>query len=151
MDTITEKNTATLIHLSALGQFVFPLSNYILPILIWTFKKEKSEYIDYTGKQVINFQLSILLYTIVLLLVAAPVFLIAFFNGLNFREVFENKDLFFEFVNFQNNYVLLSIGLIAFLILISIKFTEFFLILYASIKASEGEIYKYPFTIHFIK
>lgn len=151
MDSITEKNTAALTHLSALGQYFFPFGNYILPGLIWSFKKEKSDYMDHTGKQVINFQFSMLLYTVVLLLVMAAIFLMAVFNGMNFMEVFNSQVLFFEFVNFQNNYLLISIGLIALLSLISIKLAEFFLIIYATIKASEGEAYNYPFTIRFLK
>ena len=36
-NTITtgQKNTATFIHLSVFAQFLFPLGNFIAPLLIW--------------------------------------------------------------------------------------------------------------------
>jgi uncharacterized Tic20 family protein len=65
MKTTTEK-IATFTHLSALTQY-FIFGNFIFPILFWTSKKE-SEFVDYSGKQ--NQQLSLLLYTIGLALIA---------------------------------------------------------------------------------
>jgi uncharacterized Tic20 family protein len=43
---------------------------------ILEFKKESSEFVDHHGKQVLNFQLSLLLYSLVLVLIAVPTFLI---------------------------------------------------------------------------
>ena len=59
MEATNNKNTATLIHLSALSQYIFPFGNFIFPILIWSAVKDKSEYLNEQGKQVINFQLSL--------------------------------------------------------------------------------------------
>ena len=57
METKNEQTLAALLHLSSLSQYFIPFGNLILPIIIWSSKKEKSEDIDYHGKQVINFQL----------------------------------------------------------------------------------------------
>jgi hypothetical protein len=43
------------------------------------------------------------------------------------------------------------VALIALFIFVGLKVTEFFLIIYASVKASNGEKYRYPLTIPFIK
>ena len=84
MENTNETNTATFTHLSTLTQYFIPFGNYIFPILIWTSKKEKSEFIDHHGKQVLNFQLSLLLYSLALLLIAVPIFIITVFNNDSF-------------------------------------------------------------------
>ncbi len=151
MESITEKNTATFTHLSALTQYCIPLGNYIFPILIWSSKKDKSEFVDYNGKQVLNFQLSILLYSLVLIMVAVPAFIFTVLSSMNLNEVIENHETFLNHINFNNNISLITIGLTALLIFVLLKFIEFFLIIYAAIKTSNGELFKYPLSISFIK
>ena len=79
MTSSNEKNTATFIHLSSLLQYIIPFGNYIFPIVIWSAKKEESEFVDYNGKQVLNFQLSIFTYTIITCLIAIPIFFYSIF------------------------------------------------------------------------
>jgi uncharacterized Tic20 family protein len=151
METTSEKNTATFTHLSTLTQYFIPFGNYIFPILIWTSYKDKSEFVNHHGKQTLNFQLSLLLYTLVLALIAIPIFLTVFLQNIPMEAVFNNEDLFIRNFDFQGNIGLISIGLTAVLLFGLLKFVEFFLVIYASIKASNGELYKYPLTIPFIK
>ena len=63
--TISEnqKNVSAFIHLSTFLKYFFPFANFIAPLLIWTFNKEKA-FVDEHGKQAINFQLSVLIYTL---------------------------------------------------------------------------------------
>ena len=68
MTTANDKNIATVLQLSALSQYIIPFGNYILPIIIWSSKKNESEFVDFNGKQVLNFQLSIFLYSVILFL-----------------------------------------------------------------------------------
>ena len=151
MESITEKNTATFTHLSALTQYCIPLGNYIFPILIWTSKKDKSEFVDYNGKQVLNFQLSLLLYSLVLIMIAIPAFLFTVFSSMNLNDVIENHETFLNHINLNTDLSLITVGLTAMLIFIILKFLEFFLIIYAAVKTSNGEFYKYPLSIPFIK
>ncbi|MDI5895455.1 DUF4870 domain-containing protein [Flavobacterium algoritolerans] len=151
METTTEKNTATFTHLSALTQYFIPFGNYIFPIILWTSKKESSEFVDHHGKQVLNFQLSLLLYSLVLILIAVPTFLITLFKNVPFEAVVNHHDFVFRNFNFEGNIGMLTVGLVAVLIFGLLKVAEFFLIIYASIKTSNGEKYKYPITIPFIK
>lgn len=67
------------------------------------------------------------------------------------EAVFNNDDFYIRNINFQGNIGLLSIGATAVVLFGLLKFVEFFLVIYASIKASNGELYKYPLTINFIK
>ncbi|CAA9196710.1 hypothetical protein Flavo103_15740 [Flavobacterium collinsii] len=151
METTSEKNTATFTHLSTLSQYIIPFGNYIFPILIWTSYKDKSEYVNHHGKQALNFQLSLLLYTLILALIAVPIFITVFLQNLPMEAVFNDEDFIIRNFDFNGNIALLSIGATAVLLFGVLKFVEFFLVIYASIKASNGELYKYPLTIPFIK
>jgi uncharacterized Tic20 family protein len=151
MENTNETNTATFTHLSTLTQYFIPFGNYIFPILIWTSKKDKSEFIDHHGKQVLNFQLSLLLYSLALLLIAVPIFIITVFNNVPFNAVLNDSEIILNNFHLENNIGLITVGCTAVLIFGLLKVAEFFLIIYASIKTSNGEKYKYPLTIPFIK
>ena len=151
METTTEKNTATFTHLSALTQYFIPFGNYIFPIILWSSKKESSEFVDHHGKQVLNFQLSLLVYSLVLVLIAVPTFLLTLFNNIPFEAVVNDHDFVIRNFNLEGNIGMLTVGIVAVLLFGLLKVAEFFLIIYASIKTSNGEKYSYPITIPFIK
>lgn len=151
METRNEKTTAALTHLSALSQYFIPFGNFILPIIIWSSKKDKSEFIDYNGKQVVNFQLSLLLYSIVFILIAVPSFATVVFSNMNWIELLNNHDFFWEKINMAENIGLITIGIVSLLLVVLLKIVEFFLIIIGAINASNGEKYNYPLTINFIK
>lgn len=151
METTTEKNIATFTHLSTLTQYFIPFGNYIFPIILWSSKKESSEFVDHHGKQVLNFQLSLLLYSLVLILIAVPTFLITLFRNIPFEAVINDQDFVFKNFNLDGNIGMLTVGIVAVLLFFFLKIVEFFLIIYASIKTSNGEKYNYPITIPFIK
>lgn len=150
METSTSKNTATLIHLSALSQYLIPFGNFIFPIIIWSSSKDKSEYIDAQGKQTINFHLSFFLYSLLMALIAVPLFFVSVFNKANFITA-NHGDFFIE--NFSMSEVSGSLitGLVIVCLFILLKVIEFFLIIYAAVKTSNGYDFKYPLTINFLK
>ena len=151
METSSEKNTATFTHLSTLSQYIIPFGNYIFPILIWTSYKDKSEFVNHHGKQTLNFQLSLLLYTLVLALIAIPIFITVVLQNIPIEALMYDDNYVIRNFNFEGNIGLLTIGATAVVLFGLLKFVEFFLVIYASIKASNGELYKYPLTIPFIK
>lgn len=151
MKTNSNNNTATFIHLSSLSQYFIPFGNFIFPILIWSSKKNESEFIDYNGKQVINFQLSLFLYTLILGMIAIPIFLFTVFQNIPFNAVINDHNYIFSHLNIQNMTGTIIIALIAIFTFIGLKVAEFFLIIYASLKTSNGEKYNYPLTIPFMK
>ena len=75
-----QKNIATFIHLSTFSRFFIPFGNFMGPIVLWIANKDKSEFIDSHGKQIINFQISILLYAIILGTLTIPFFIFKIFN-----------------------------------------------------------------------
>jgi len=155
MTPANERTISSLTHLSALTQYFFPFGNFIVPIVIWSSKKNDSEFIDYNGKQVLNFQLSIFAYSIIALLIAVPLLIYGFVTNVSTNSTY-NSTINFENINFDNfsNHKITSIivaAIIAGVVFIFLKLVEFILIIYAAVKASNGENYKYPLTIPFFK
>lgn len=56
-----ERNMAMLCHLGAFSGFIIPFTGIIAPLVIWILKKEESEFIDYHGKESLNFQVTMLI------------------------------------------------------------------------------------------
>ena len=143
-----QKNIATFIHLSTFSRFIIPFGNFIGPIVLWVANKDKSEFIDAHGKQAINFQISILLYAVILGTLTIPFFIFKIFNGIDFID-------FHGFHDFHINigkpspllYIGGGLGVLAILGFI----LELVFIINASLKARDGKLYKYPLTINFLK
>ncbi len=148
--TSNEKNTSALIHLSTLSQYIIPFGGFIFPIIIWSSKKNDSEFIDANGKQALNFQLSMFLYTLLLLLISIPVLLYSIFKNVSYEDL-ENGNFVFDQLSTGNITGIVIIAAVAFMLLCFSKITEFILVIIAGVKASNGESYKYPLTINFFK
>ncbi|WP_027124641.1 DUF4870 domain-containing protein [Gelidibacter mesophilus] len=143
-----QKNIATFIHLSTFSRFIFPFGNFIGPIILWVTNKDKSEFVNEHGKQAINFQISILLYAIILGALTIPFFIFGILGQINLLD-------FNGFDNFHINigkpspllYITGGFGVLA----ITGFILEIVFIVVASLKARDGELYKYPLTINFLK
>ena len=148
MSKNNHNNIATFIHLSTFSRFFIPFGNFIGPIVLWSVNKDKSEFIDSHGKQAINFQISILLYALILGMITIPFFAFSLFNNMDFLDfnVFESIH-----ININKPSPLLyiggSLGILAFIGFI----LELVFIITASLKARDGLSYKYPLTINFLK
>ena len=138
-------------HLSALSQYVIPFGNFIFPILIWSAKKDKSEYLDAQGKQVINFQLSLTLYSLVLCLIAIPIFLITILRNISIYDFTNHNEFPFRNFNIENINGIVIVAILAVVLFLALKIAEFFIIILASVKTSNGIDYKYPLSIRFLK
>ena len=102
-----------LCHLSALAGHFFPFGNIIAPLVIWLIKKDESAYVNYHGKEALNFQISLAIY-----------FAIA---------------------------VILAFVLIGFAFLIALWVFGLVMVIVAGVKANEGQYYRYPLTMRFLK
>ena len=102
-----------LCHAAALsGVFLHAVGHILGPLIVWLIKRADSPEIDAHGKESLNFQLSMLIYNVVALI--------------------------------------LCIVLIGIPILILLYILNIVLVIVASIKASEGVLYRYPLTIRFL-
>ena len=105
--------------------------------------KKRSPFLDAHGKEAVNFNLSYTLYALILTLTFIPFAIGVFFRNLNsFNDFYINFD-------FTTNIILGFIGLGT--VTGIIYLAGIALVIIASLKAKEGENYKYPFTIKFIK
>jgi len=110
-----------LCHLSALAGFIgVPLGNVLGPLLVWQIKKNEIPSVEIHGKAALNFQLTVLLAVIVLLVVG---FILAF----------------------------VCIGFVFIFAAMAIGLTSLIFAIIAGIKANNGEDYKYPWSIEFVK
>ena len=151
MEAKSQNSTAALTNLSTLTQYFIPFGNFIFPIIIWSTNKDKSDYVDQQGKETINFQLSLFLYTLVLVLIAIPILIVSIFQNVSFSAIVNDEDLVLNNFNFSNINGALAIAIFAIVLLVFMKIAEFFLIIYASLKTSNGDDFKYPLTIRFLK
>lgn len=150
METTANKNTATLMQLSALSQYCFPFGNFIFPTIIWSIRKNDSSFVNYNGKQILNFQLSLLLYSLILMMIAVPIFIYSVLNNLEFTMGNEYNWAVEQFTTGKITGMVV-IALVTVILLFILKAAEFFLIIYASVKNSNGQDYNFPLTIKFIK
>ena len=110
-----------LCHASAFLGFFIPAAGHIIgPLIVWLLKRGESAEIDEHGKESLNFQISMFIYTSALGVVCFI--------------------LMFVLIGF------LLLPLFAVLFLVDIV-----LVIIASLKASEGQLYRYPLTIRLIK
>ncbi|MBD0822938.1 DUF4870 domain-containing protein [Aestuariibaculum marinum] len=100
-------------HLSQLVTLVLGFGSLLLPLIIWLTQKDKVCQMDEHGKNIVNFQLSLIVYC----LLCIPLMLLC------------------------------GIGLVGFIIIgiISLIFP-----IINAIKASNGEVAKYPLSLNFI-
>jgi len=113
METQSKNSTAALINLSTLTQYFIPFGNLIFPILIWSTNKDKSDYVNAQGKQTINFQLSLFVYTCILAMIAIPILIIAIVRNASFSAMISHDNLVFDDFNFNDINGILTIAIVA--------------------------------------
>jgi uncharacterized Tic20 family protein len=64
-NTKDERTWAMLCHISVFSMFIFPLGNIIGPLVIWLIKKEEYPLVDDQGREVLNFQISVIIYAVI--------------------------------------------------------------------------------------
>ena len=112
--TINVRTWNILCHASALLGVLLHFPGHLLgPLIVWLAKRDDSPEIDAHGKESLNFQLSMLIYDAVAVILC---------------------------------FVLIGIPILVLLWILNTVF-----VIVASIKASEGQLYRYPLTIRFIK
>lgn len=140
-----ENTNAFLIHISAFAGFFFPFGNIITPLIAWQTLKERSLFLDDQGKEAVNFNISYTLYVFLISILFVPLAFGSFFSRNNFINL-RNFDFHID-LGFPDIFGFIGLGSVAGIIYI----IGIALVIIASLKAKEGENYKYPCTIKFIK
>ncbi|SHI56406.1 hypothetical protein SAMN04488096_102382 [Mesonia phycicola] len=152
MQSINQKTIGAIAHLAAFSKYFIPFGNFIIPTCIWVIHKEKP-YVSANAKRSINFQISLFLYASILICIAITGLVIMGLQLGNLEDLFYSTDSSFK-ISSHSTHLNTPTTLLA-CIIITLGIFLFFLEIYGAIKAAiqarEGKIYKYPFTINFIK
>ncbi|HET7361239.1 MAG TPA: DUF4870 domain-containing protein [Salinimicrobium sp.] len=144
-----DSTLATLVHISTLSKYIIPLGNFIFPLIIWT-SIRKDKLTDAHGKEALNFQISIFLYFVFIICATVAGILLA---GLN--SGFENDFYFFHYgiqaENISDAIPFMVIGGTSGILVLALFILDLVCVINAAIQASNGEYYKYPLSIPFIK
>ncbi|MEH2315962.1 DUF4870 domain-containing protein [Nostoc sp.] len=114
--------------------------NLLAPLLIWRFKKAQYPWIDFQGKESLNFQITWTLYTLIFMLISLFLVLTSFSLPVT--------------TNSSANQVKINLDslLIVFMSLILlILIFQSFIVTFAAIKAYNGQHYRYPWTIRVLR
>ncbi len=80
--TDDERSYSLLMHLTLLAHLIVPYFAIAAPIAMWLARKQKSPFIDDHGRESVNFQITLLLYTFILPAIAAVIGLLTCSIGL---------------------------------------------------------------------
>ena len=146
--TETQKQVGALMHGSTFLKYFFPLGNFFSPLLLWTIHKEKA-FLDHHGRQALNFQLSIFVYALGIALLSLPFVAIFASDFIGLIETLDHARHVRapEIENLSSYIVLIMVFALLFL---GLFLFELYFVITATIKASKGVYFKYPFCIQFI-
>lgn len=68
--SVDERSYALWMHLSLLAHLVISVFAIAIPIIMWQVKKEESSFLDDHGREALNFQITLVIYTICLVPIA---------------------------------------------------------------------------------
>jgi len=117
-----ERGWASVVHLAVFIGLAVPLGNVLAPLTIWLLKRHESPLLDDQGREAVNFQISLVVYALVLsavmlilvLLETTPIFIIGMILG--------------------------GVAMLA----------VFVVIILAAVRANRGERFRYPLSIRWI-
>lgn len=119
--------------------FCLPL-NILAPLVIWRFKKSQYSWIDFQGKESLNFQISLTLYILLIIIVSLLLILVSFGLAVTTNDVINPVKM------------VLNILLLSWMwVIIILMLLQAFLVTFAAIKAYRGEHFRYPVTIRILK
>jgi uncharacterized Tic20 family protein len=117
-----------------------PFLNILGPLIIWLWKKKKDPWIDFQGREALNFQLSLTVYALLVIVISLFWLLITFVIAMT--------------THLQPNLLSLTVNtLLTFFIMVisSLMIIQSFLVSFAAVKAYKGYHFRYPFTIRFLQ
>lgn len=129
--TEDERQMGLWLHLSALANMIIPFAGYVLPIVIWQTKKDEIPAIETHGKEAVNWMLTSFIYSVVNIIMIVIGIIITVAVELPVIGI-----------------IIIAINL---LILFALSIASIAYAVIAGVKASNGEHWKYPLNINFLK
>jgi uncharacterized protein len=133
-------------HLAALGGVLLffllpiPFLNLLVTYLAWRMGREKHPFVDEQGKEALNFQFSMVIYLFTFFLFV--LFLFALTCGIALTTSSFGNTL---------GQMLSGLAILVFAIVAIALIFEIVVILFAAVKAANGQSYRYPFTLRFVR
>jgi len=124
-----------LMHLSQFSSYILPGFGIIVPIVMWAMRKNESNAIDVNGKVILNWKISILLYSILIV----TIFLVG--GGLSI----------FATVHYENPFPILGFLGVALIPVILFGIMDLIFTIIGAIKANNGEVWNYPLSLRFFR
>jgi hypothetical protein len=125
-----ERSWAMLCHIAVFLAIVIPFGHVVGPLVVWLVKKDQYPLVDDQGKEALNFQLTMTIFFIILLIVFV-VGLLSFIAG-DFNGDFPLTFLY-------SGLALFALGII-----------NLVFIIIAAVRSYRGEKYRYPVSIRFV-
>ena len=142
-EAIKVRNSAMACHLAVLAGFVFPFGSLLGPLVVWLITRKESPIVDQHGKDAVNFQLSFVIYTILLIIVAVVIGVaIAIATVPTTPGHHPTNDPPAGLIVAVFGSVICMLGL---------SFVNMGLGIYAALKANRGERFRYPLAIPFLR
>ncbi|MEH2252093.1 DUF4870 domain-containing protein [Nostoc sp.] len=129
-----------LFFLVLLGIPLYLPLNLLTPLMIWRFKKSQYPWIDFQGKESLNFQITWTLYTLIFMAISLFLVLTSLSLGVTTNGS----------VN-QIQITLDSLLIVFMSLMLLILIVQSFIVTFAAIKAYNGEHYRYPLTIRVLR
>ena len=132
---------AALIHLSSLVNYLgVPFGSVVGPLITWAIWRDEGKFTDENGKEALNFNLSIMLYQVLAVIIGLFLFLSPILatassgtdNPIGLILSIPGLGLFIGGIGFISIFRLIAV-------------------IVAAVKAGNGEIFHYPLSIRFIK
>jgi uncharacterized protein len=133
-------------HLASLGGILLvfllpiPFLNVLVTYLVWRMGREKHPFVDEQGKEALNFQFSMVIYFFTFFLLS--LFLLALTCGIALTASTFSSTV---------SQMFSILGIVCLLIFAIALIFEIVVILFAAIKAANGQSYRYPFTLRFVR
>jgi uncharacterized Tic20 family protein len=131
LQTEDERQAGLFLHLSALANMIIPFAGYVLPIVIWQTKKDAMPAIVAHGKEAVNWMITSFIYSLITIVLMVIGFVIVFALEIPIIGFF-----------------ILAISILA---MFGLSITSIVYAVMAGVKANNGEHWKYPFNISFLK
>jgi uncharacterized Tic20 family protein len=131
LHTEDERQWGLFLHLSSLANLIVPFSGYIIPIAIWQSKKDEMPAIVAHGKEAANWMISSFIYSLLSIFLIVIGFLITIVLEMPILGIF-------------------IIGL-TFIFFFGLSIVSIVYAIMGGIKANNGEHWKYPLNIRFLK
>lgn len=141
-----DRTPAMLIHLSPLLMFVLPaFGNLLGPLGAWLIYRDRSRVLDAEGKDAINFQLSMLIYSVVGSLILILLGALGFLGGVAGIAAGSGILASLGFLG--------GIGMVILLMLLGtfLYIIPIIVMILAVMRVSEGRPYRYPMTLRLLR